>query len=83
MEQHIPDVDVSDHYSSPPLQVDESGEGTSLAWASKLLGVQPDLLEDALVARLINPGAGSAELVIVPSPPTVSTHVLCRVMKGV
>lgn len=54
------------------MQVSERGEDSSLSWASKLLGVKPDQLEEALVARFINPGGfGSADFVVVPSSPLV------------
>lgn len=70
------------HLEYPPFhlntveQVNDSQEGSSLDWASKLLGVKPDQLEDALVARLISPGGfGSGDLVVVPSSPTVRAFV--------
>lgn len=43
-----------------------------MEWASKLLGVKPDQLEEALVARFINPGGfGGEDFVMVPSSPLV------------
>ena len=43
-----------------------------MEWASKLLVVKPDQLEEALVARFINPGGfGSSDFVVVPSSPQV------------
>ncbi|CAN0229116.1 unnamed protein product, partial [Laminaria digitata] len=63
--------------------VNDSKEGSSLEWASKLLGVKPDQLEEALVARLINPGGfGSADFVVVPSSPQVAASARDAVAKA-
>lgn len=59
-------------------------EGSSLEWASKLLGVKPDQLEEALVAKGINPGGfGSADFVVVPSSPTVRMYGCVQALMGV
>ncbi|CAN0189849.1 unnamed protein product [Ectocarpus fasciculatus] len=64
-------------------KVSEKGEDSSLSWASKLLGVKPDQLEEALVARFINPGGfGSADFVVVPSSPLVAESARDAVAKA-
>ncbi|CAM9958477.1 unnamed protein product [Ectocarpus sp. 12 AP-2014] len=64
-------------------KVSERGEDSSLSWASKLLGVKPDQLEEALVARFINPGGfGSADFVVVPSSPLVAASARDAVAKA-
>eukprot|EP00752_Nemacystus_decipiens_P006633 g5963.t1 len=64
-------------------EVSTKGEGSSLEWASKLLGVKPDQLEKALVARFISPGGfGSQDLVVVPSSPLVAASARDAVAKA-
>ncbi|CAM9889967.1 unnamed protein product, partial [Choristocarpus tenellus] len=56
---------------------------SSLQWASKLLGLEPEQLEEALIARQINPGiGGSADMVIVPSSPKVASQARDAVAKA-
>ncbi|CAM9398169.1 unnamed protein product [Pylaiella littoralis] len=64
-------------------KVSARGEGSSLEWASKLLGVKPDQLENALVARFISPGGfGSSNFVAMPSSPLVAASARDAVAKA-
>eukprot|EP00903_Cladosiphon_okamuranus_P009465 g9021.t2 len=63
-------------------EVSEKGEGSSLEWASKLLGVKPDQLEKALVARIISPGGFGSGTLIVPSSPLVAASARDAVAKA-